>query len=296
MGGEVTTEMTTETTNFAFDVSALDFAARVLEASHQQPVLVDFWAEWCGPCKVLKPLLEKLAAEYQGKFLLAKVNSDKNQAVAQEFGVRSLPTVKAIMNGEVVDEFTGALPEGQIRAFIERLFPTPVEKLFRRAIERRSAGDAPAAMELLGQASQLEPENENIRIEAADILLDTGKTDEAKALLDSLKPTTRMEDRIKPLLAKLSFSLGKNGGESEADLRQRIAQDPRDLEARLALANRYIASQQYAEGMDELLFLMALDRSWQDDIARKTLLQVFVLPAAAPLVPQYRRKLSSALN
>jgi len=281
---------------FAFDVSALDFESRVLEASHQQPVLVDFWAEWCGPCKVLKPLLEKLAAEYQGKFLLAKVNSDKNQAVAQEFGVRSIPTVKAIVAGEVVDEFAGALPEAQVRAFIDRLLPTPAEKLLRRAIEQRSAGDTAAALDLLGQASQLEPENENIRIEAADILLDTGKTDEAKALLDSLKPTTRMEDRIKPLFAKLSFSLGEQGGASEADLRQRIAQDPRDLEARLALANLYIASRQYAEGMDELLALLALDRGWQDDVARKTLLQVFVLPDAAPLVPQYRRKLSSTLN
>ena len=288
--------MSAEMSEFAFDVSALDFEARVLEASHQQPVLVDFWAEWCGPCKVLKPLLEKLAAEYQGKFLLAKVDSDKNQAVAQEYGVRSIPTVKAIVAGEVVDEFSGALPEGQLRAFIDRLLPTPADKLLREAIAQREGGNPEAAMELLGQASQLEPENENIRIEAADILLDTGKTDEARALLDSLKPATRQEDRIKPLLAKLSFSLGEQGGASEADLRQRIVQDPRDLDTRLALANLHIASQRYAEGMDELLVLIALDRGWNDDIARKTLLQVFVLPAAAPIVPQYRRKLSSALN
>lgn len=288
--------MSAETTPFAFDVNALDFEARVLEASHQQPVLVDFWAEWCGPCKVLKPLLERLAAEYQGKFLLAKVNSDKNQVVAQQFGVRSIPTVKAIVAGEIVDEFAGALPEGQVRAFIDRLLPTPAEKLLRRAIELRDAGDPPAALELLGQASQLEPDNENIRIEAADILLDTGKTDEAKALLDSLKPTTRMEDRIKPLLAKLSFSLSEQSGASEADLLQRIAQDPHDMDARLALANLYIANQQHAKGMDELLTMICLDRNWQDEIARKTLLQVFLLPAAAALVPQYRRKLSSALN
>jgi putative thioredoxin len=288
--------MSSAMSEFAFDVSALDFEARVLEASHQQPVLVDFWAEWCGPCKVLKPLLEKLAAEYQGKFLLAKVDSDKNQAVAQAYGVRSIPTVKVISAGEVVDEFAGALPEGQIRAFIDRLLPTPADKLLREAIALREAGNPEAALSLLGEASQLEPENENIRIEATDILLDAGKTAEAQALLDSLKPTTRMEDRIKPLLAKLSFSLGEKSGASEVDLRQRIAQDPRALEARLALANLHIASQRYAEGMDELLTLIQLDRSWQDEIARKTLLQVFLLPAAASLVPHYRRKLSSALN
>ncbi len=241
-------------------------------------------------------MLERLADEYQGKFLLAKVNSDKNQAVTQEFGVRSLPTVKVFLNGEVVDEFSGALPEGQIRAFIDRLLPTPAEKLLREAIDLRAAGDPDGAMNLLGQASQLAPENENIRIEAADILLDTGKTDEAKALLDSLKPATRQEDRLKPLLARLAFSLGELSGVSEADLRQRIEQDPRDLEARLALANLHIASQNLAEGMDELLTLIALDRGWQDEVARKTLLQVFVLPAAAPLVPQYRRKLSTTLN
>ncbi len=284
------------TANFAFDVSALDFETRVLAASHHQPVLVDFWADWCGPCKVLKPLLENLAEEYQGKFLLAKVNSDKNQAVAQEFGIRSIPTVKAIMNGEVVDEFAGALPEAQIRAFINRLLPTPAEKLLHKAIGQRNAGDIEGALKLLGEASQLAPDNENIRIEAADILLDTGKADEAKALLDSLKPVTRQEDRLRPLFAKLNFSLEEQEGASEADLRQRIEQDPRNLEARLALANLHIASQRYTEGMDELLSLIALNRSWQDEIARKTLLQVFVLPAAAPFVPQYRRKLSSALN
>ena len=285
---------------YAFDVSALDFEARVLEASHQQPVLVDFWAEWCGPCKVLKPLLEKLADEYQGKFLLAKVNSDRNQAVAQEFGVRSIPTVKAIIDGEVVDEFAGALPEGQVRAFIDRLLPSPADKLLKKAIELRAAGDPPAALELLGQASQLEPENENIRIEAADVLLDQGLFEEAQSLLDSLKPATRMEDRIKPLLAKLNFGLsGQNAGKSGADeagLAARIAANPQDMDARLALAKLQVATGRYDAALDSLLEMIAIDRAWNDDAARKTMLDIFTLPAAQPFAPAYRRKLASALN
>lgn len=281
---------------FAFDVSATDFETVVIEGSKSQPILVDFWAEWCGPCRVLKPLLEKLADEMQGQFVLAKVDSDKNQALAQQYGVRSIPSVKAFVDGELVDEFAGALPEGQIRAFIQRLIPSPAEKLLHAALEQRATGDLAGALGLLGEASALEPNNEHIRIEAADILLDQNQFDEAQALIDSLTPLTRQEDRLRPLLAKLGFGRSQASGFDEAALRAAIAANAGDMDSRLQLANGLVAAGRYPAAMDELLLMIGQERGWNDDIARKTMLDIFTLPGALTDVPAYRRKLASALN
>lgn len=279
---------------FAMDVGTSNFNQVVIESSYTQLILVDFWAEWCEPCKVLKPLLERLAEEYQGQFLLAKVNSEQHPAVAQKYGVRSIPSVMAFLDGERVDGFTGALPEGEIRAFLTRMLPTEADKLLRQAIDQREAGDPIAALETLVAASKIAPDNENIRIEAADILLDQGKVEEARGLVDSLSTETRQEDRLKPLLTKLQFSTIGCG--DETDLLAQIALDPNAFDARLTLANLYIARQRYSEGMDTLLALIAQDRHWNDAVARKTLLQIFCLTDAAPLVPVYRRRLASLLH
>jgi putative thioredoxin len=123
----------------AIDVSVADFDDKVLAASRAVPVVVDFWAPWCQPCRILKPILEKLAAEFGGRFILAKVNSDENQELSMRYGVRGIPAVKAFVNGEPVDEFTGALPEGQVREFIERLIPSPAEPPRAQALEATSA-------------------------------------------------------------------------------------------------------------------------------------------------------------
>lgn len=283
-------------TAFAFDVAIADFERVVIEGSKTQPVVVDFWAEWCGPCKILKPLLEKLAEEMQGRFILAKVDSDKNQALAQQYGVRGIPAVKAFIDGEMVDEFSGALPEVQVREFLKRLIPSPAEQFLRAALEQREAGDFAGALALLGQASQLDPANENIRIEAADILLDQGQPDEAKALLDTISPLTRQEPRLHPLLAKLGFALSRKSGVSEVDLTARIAANVQDMDARLQLANLFIAAGRYIEGLDALLEMIRLDRSWNDAAARKAMLDVFTLSGAQNVVPIYRRKLASVLN
>lgn len=284
------------TSPFAFDADQSNFQQTVIEKSMSTLVLVDFWAEWCNPCRILKPMLEKLAEEYQGRFLLAKVNTEQNQELAGQFGVRGIPNVKAIYNGVLVDEFSGALPEAQVREFIERNLPSPADELLIRAGAQRDAGDLAGALTTLAEASKLDPKNEAIRVEAADILLDQGEAEEAKRLLDSLSPLMRMEDRTAQIIAKAEFALGGQSGGDEAGLRAAIDANPEDMESRLSLANHLIASARHEEGMDELLEMVRRDRSWNDEAACKTLLSVFSLLGADPRVALYRRKLASALN
>ena len=281
---------------FAFDVDATNFQSIVIDGSQQVPVVVDFWAPWCGPCKSLKPILEKLAEEFQGKFILAKVNADENQELAAQFGVRGIPDVKAVYQGQIVDQFSGALPESAVREFLARVIPSPAEELRAKAAEQKAAGDLAGALQTLGEASKLDVQNENIRIDAAEILLDLNELDEAKRLLDSLAPVTQMDDRVQQLLAKLSFSQGGQDGGNEQELRDRIAAQPDDMQSRLDLANLLVARGRHAEGLDELLEMVRLDRTWNEEAARKQILAVFNLLGAHPLVSEYRRKLSSALN
>src|SRR5512143_2388943 len=231
----------------ALDVGLADFNQNVLEASKQRPVVVDFWAPWCGPCKSLKPILEKLAAEYGGKFLLAKINSDENQELAARYAVRGIPSVKAFVNGEVVDEFSGALPEGEVRAFLDRIIPSPADDLRQQAATVRASGDLAGALGLLAEASKLDPANAGVRLDAAEIMFDLNETDEAERLLGSVPDDA--DPRVAQLKARLQFAGA--AGADEAGLRARVAANENDLDARLALANLLIAAGQYEPGMDQ---------------------------------------------
>lgn len=280
------------------DVSAADFEQAVIEASKTVPVLVDFWAEWCGPCRALKPVLEKLATEYNGKFRLAKVNSDENQSLAQRYGVRGIPNVKAFVNGELVDEFSGALPEAQVRAFLERIIPSPAENKRLNALAHYAAtGDAKQALAILAEASKLDPTHEIVRIDSAALLITLKEFDEARRLIDSLTPLAQMDERVKTLQAQLALKSDASVESNTQELLQRIAANPGDSDARLRLARQHIALSQYAEALEQLLEIVRRDRKYKDDGARKTMLQVFsVLGSDNPLVGDYRRKLATALN
>lgn len=282
---------------YSLDVNLADFEEQVVAASDKQPVVIDFWAPWCAPCKSLKPLLEKLAAEYGGKFLLAKVNSDENQELSAKYGVRGIPAVKAMVNGKIVDEFTGALPEGEVRAWLEKIIPSPAEELRRAAQQKVDAGDLAGALKLLSEAAKIEPGNEWVRVDAAEILLAVREVDEAKRLLDSLKlPDIVKDDRVLQLMAQVKFAQMGASGEDEAALAARVASNGDDLEARFKLATMLIAANRHAEGMDQLLEIVQRDRAFKDDIGRKTLLDVFSLLGGSELLPVYRRKLATLLN
>jgi putative thioredoxin len=274
------------------------FSAVVIEGSRKAPVIVDFWAPWCGPCRALGPILEKLADEYAGRFTLVKINSDENQEIAAEYGVRGIPNVKAFVGGVVVDEFTGALPESGVRAFIERVVPSPAEELRDQAARvYAQTRDVQQTLELLSQAENLDARNENVRIDRAAVLVDAGRDDEARTVIASLSALGQMDERVNALRARLDLAQGAAEAPSEAVLTQRIATDETDLQARLQLAHLFVARAAYRMALDELLEIVRRDRAYGDDIARKTMLKVFESVANQPeLVSEFRKKLARIMN
>ena len=282
----------------ALDVSQADFEEKVVAASQKQPVVIDFWAPWCAPCKVLKPILEKLAGEYEGKFKLAKVNSDENPEISARYAVRGIPSVKAMVDGKIVNEFTGALPESMVRDWLDKIIPSPAEELRREAQQQSEAGDLDGALQKLTEASTLDADNEWVRVDAAEILLAMGNPDDAQPLLDSLKDPDILKDaRVLQLKAQVRLAEMREEGESEAELAAVISMNENDLESRLKLANVLIAANKPAEGMDQLLEIVRRDRKFKDDIGRKMLLDVFnLLGGQHELVAEYRRKLASILS
>lgn len=284
---------------FSLDVGVGDFQEKVIDASHHTPVLVDFWAEWCAPCRMLKPVLEKLAVEYDGRFILAKVDSDQNQELAARYGVRSIPSVKAFANGEMVREFSGALPEAQIRAFIEGLMPSPAEPLRIAAQEARAKGEAEVACSLLLDAAQLDPANETAQLDLAEIHIDMQHAAAARAILDAHEHEAQDIPRVRALQARLKL-VAAGAGADPAMLKARIDANTGDLDARLQLANTLALAHDYRAALEQLLELVRRDRKWQDEAARKTMLDLFTLLGADPeyddLVREFRIQLARTLN
>jgi putative thioredoxin len=280
---------------FSFESSTATFEQEVLERSKTVPVLVDFWAPWCAPCRALKPILEKLAVEYDGRFLLAKVNTDENPAIAGAYGVRGIPNVKAFAGGQLVDEFTGALPESGVRRFLDKLVPSPSEQLRRAAREALAQGDRPAAEARLREAIELETGNDVARIDLAELLVGREDYDGADAVLAAITEERR-DDRAAALAAKVTLWKRGQSLPDLATLKASVAARPEDLAARLGYAERLAAEGQLRPALDELIEVVRRDRGERREHARKTIVALFGIAADQPdLVGEYRRKLSGAL-
>jgi len=284
---------------FSLDIGVADFQQKVIDASLHTPVLVDFWAEWCAPCRTLKPVLEKLAVEYGGRFILAKVNSDQHQELAAHYGVRSIPSVKAFVNGRLAREFTGVLPEAQIRAFIDDLMPSRAEPLRIAALEARARGEAEPACSLLLDAAQLDPANETVQLDLAEIYIDMHNVDAARVILDTLEHTAQGIDRVRALQARLKLVTAGTGADPVA-LKARIDANAGDLDARLRLAHTLALAHDYRAALEHLLEIVRRERTWQEEAARKTMVDLFTLLGGDPhyhdLVRDFRIRLARTLN
>ncbi|QQX83498.1 thioredoxin [Cupriavidus necator] len=279
------------------DVTLQNFETEVIEASRQAPVLVDFWAPWCGPCRTLGPMLERLEAEASGQWKLVKVNVDENQDLAAHFGVRSIPHVVAIADGEAVDQFIGVLPESGLREFLGRLMPKPAQVALHDALQLAAEGDRAGAEAKFDEAIALDPETDAARLAYIGFLLDGNAIAEARSQFEALSPQAEQQDAHAALRTRIDAMEGLSGLPDESTLSARIAADPRDLAARLDLSRLLIARQQYEPALEQLLEIVRTDRTFEDDIGRKTMLSVFEMLADRPdVVSRWRRQLSTALN
>jgi putative thioredoxin len=234
---------------------------QAMEASFKVPLLLDFWAGWCQPCQVLMPVLAKLAEEYEGKFLLGKLNTEEEQEIAAQFGIRSIPTVKLFRDGQPVDEFMGALPEQAIREFLDRHVANESDAIVEEAREHLLAGNTAAA----------------------------------EAALDSLPADKQDKPEVVTLRSHLFFESQVAGTPAATELEARLAADPNDHEALYQLALRKVVNEDYEEAMELLLQLMQKDRSYEDDAGRRGLVKVFALLGNDPLVKRYRSRMASLL-
>ena len=275
------------------------FEQDVLQPSRHMPVVVDFWAPWCGPCRALGPVLEKVERDYDGKFRLVKVNSDQNPELAQRYRVRSIPYVVAFVDGKAHDAFVGALSERDVRAFVDRLLPNPSELERRKAARLLAAGDVKGGVSALRAAIALNPANDIARLDLADALLelDAPPLDEAQQVLDGLNALARQEARARAVQMRVDAQRRVARLPQVEVLRERIAADPADLRARLDLAYRHIASQTFELALEQLLAVVDRDRRFEDEAGRKTMLAVFdLMPDQPDVVSLYRRRLAAALN
>jgi putative thioredoxin len=258
-------------------------------------VLVDFWAEWCEPCKTLGPMLEKLAAEYNGAFRLGKVDVEAQQELAGMFGIRSIPTVMLVKDGQVLDGFAGALPESQLREFLSR-HVQPLEAAPEAdAVDDAELESPEQAIARLQQAIAAEPEKSELKLELALALMRDGQADAAEAELTALPANLAIDARALRLRSQLDLARALQGAPSLAELRQRIAADASDWAAHDLLGVRLLLEDDPAAGLDEFLLILKGEREWNDNQAKKRLLAAFATLDDAELVGRYRRKMASML-
>ena len=298
------------------NVTVENFDAEVVAASMQIPVLVDFWAPWCEPCKVLGPLLEKIEKGYAGRFKLVKIDSEQEQELSQAFGIRSIPTCVLMFQGKPVDGFMGALPEGQIKEFLDKHVPAgdvlEAEVTGVEITDAPAADDPQAIHDALHQAVLKNPDDENARFEYVKLLLKEGREDDAKVAFAPVIAKTalvRRFDSLQRWMNAIDFAADRTDlSGSPAGFDVKIAANKRDFDARFGKAQTHMAAQDWTGAMDELLEILMRDKTWAEELARKTFIAILdiiepppvkvadgQIPPVDPTVATYRRRLSSVV-
>jgi putative thioredoxin len=295
------------------DVTIANFEAEVVTASMTTPVLIDFWAPWCGPCKSLGPILEKVEVEYAGRFKLVKIDSDQEQQLGAAFGIRSIPTCILMMNGQPVDGFAGALPEGKVKEFLDKHLPPADEQPEEPELTlEEEPTDPDAVLEKLQHAVAANPADDNARFDYVKLLLQLGREDDAKVAFAPVIAQTsvvRRFDSLKRWMDAMDFVATNAYGDSAGgQFDAKISANKRDFEARFGKARWLMVQQRWTEALDELLEILMRDKAWSEDLARKTYIAVLdimeapkpkvadgQIPPEDPAVATYRRRLSSVV-
>jgi putative thioredoxin len=282
---------------YVFEVNQQNFAAVVVENSQRVPVLVDFWADWCQPCKTLTPLLTKLAQEYRGGFILAKVDAEAEQGLAGHFRVRSLPTVMVVWQGQIVDQMVGVQPESAYRAVIDQLRADPGDQILEQVDALWQHGRQKQAVELLHEALKHEPDRVELKVALADKLVQLDRGEEARTLLQSLPAEERDRQPASGLLARLQFADLAQGAPDLATLEAQVRAKPDDCAARRQLAARYVLAGDYEAALEQFMDILRRDPKFGDEAGRKGLIALFeMLGNENPLVVTYRRRMFSMLH
>jgi putative thioredoxin len=278
------------------DTTLSTFERDVIEASMEVPVLVDFWAPWCGPCKTLGPVLERLEREYGGRFKLVNVNSDINPELVSSFNLKSIPYAVAFVDGNAVAQFMGAQPEAYIRAFLDRLIPNPAELEHRCAREALATGRISVAEEALKNALALDPSCDGARLDIIGLLLDRGDTEAARLHYGLLSERALNQSTHHTVRARMEAAETASKLPPMELLERRIEEDGGNLQARLDLADLHVARRDYPAALEQLLEIVRRDRTFGEDIGRVRMLEVFEMAADQPdLVTAYRGQLSQVL-
>jgi putative thioredoxin len=277
--------------NYAVDINETNAQQYLIDESRQRPVVVDFWADWCEPCKVLMPLLDKLADEYQGQFLLAKVNADEQPMIAQQLGVRSLPTVMVIKDGQPVDGFVGAQPEAQIREILDKYLPKPWDALLQQGQQLLEEGKANEALPVLRQAFEDSGHQHDILLAYCAVLIECNRLDDAEAVLGEVRLADQ-DAQWEQLQAQVKLKREAARSPEVEALEAELASDPNNLDVKQKLALQYNNSGMHAEALETLFAILQVDRDHHDGGTRKALLDIIAtLGKGDPLAAEYQRKL-----